>query len=208
MALTIEKIHAAADQIAAQGERPTLNRVRAALGGGSFSTISEAMQEWREQQSEEHALAEVQVPEAVAERVQQLQAAAWQAAMEEAERRLVAEREALHEAQEQAAGEVAEAREAVQTLETEAEELGQALTTLQNQLTDAEVLAIRETIDRDYQVEGDLRRETSMNIKRLMDLGCYRGLRHRRSLPVRGQRTHTNARTRKGPAKAIAGKKK
>jgi small subunit ribosomal protein S13 len=77
-----------------------------------------------------------------------------------------------------------------------------------NQLTDAEVLAIREAIDRDYQVEGDLRREVSMNIKRLMDLGCDRGLRHRRSLPVRGQRTHTNARTRKGPAKAIAGKKK
>lgn len=77
-----------------------------------------------------------------------------------------------------------------------------------HQLTDAEVLAIRETIDRDYQVEGDLRREVSMNIKRLMDLGSYRGLRHRRSLPVRGQRTHTNARTRKGPAKAIAGKKK
>ena len=77
-----------------------------------------------------------------------------------------------------------------------------------NELTDAEVLQIRETIDRDYQVEGDLRRDVSMNIKRLMDLGCYRGLRHRRSLPVRGQRTHTNARTRKGPAKAIAGKKK
>lgn len=77
-----------------------------------------------------------------------------------------------------------------------------------SELTDAEVLAIRETIDRDLRVEGDLRREVSMNIKRLMDLGCYRGLRHRRSLPVRGQRTHTNARTRKGPAKAIAGKKK
>ncbi|MEX6507690.1 30S ribosomal protein S13 [Jiella sp. M17.18] len=77
-----------------------------------------------------------------------------------------------------------------------------------NDLTDAEVLQIRELIDRDYQVEGDLRRETAMNIKRLMDLGCYRGLRHRRGLPVRGQRTHTNARTRKGPAKAIAGKKK
>ncbi|TJV12933.1 MAG: 30S ribosomal protein S13 [Mesorhizobium sp.] len=77
-----------------------------------------------------------------------------------------------------------------------------------NQLTDAEVLQIRETIDRDYQVEGDLRREVSMNIRRLMDLGRYRGLRHRRSLPVRGQRTHTNARTRKGPAKSIAGKKK
>ncbi len=70
------------------------------------------------------------------------------------------------------------------------------------QLTDAEVLQIRETIDRDYMVEGDLRREVAMNIKRLMDLGCYRGLRHRRGLPVRGQRTHTNARTRKGPAKA------
>ena len=77
-----------------------------------------------------------------------------------------------------------------------------------NELSDTEVIQIRETIDRDYQVEGDLRRETAMNIKRLMDLGCYRGLRHRRSLPVRGQRTHTNARTRKGPAKAIAGKKK
>jgi small subunit ribosomal protein S13 len=76
------------------------------------------------------------------------------------------------------------------------------------QLTDAEVLQIREAIDRDYQVEGDLRREVSMNIKRLMDLGAYRGLRHRRNLPVRGQRTHTNARTRKGPAKPIAGKKK
>ena len=67
---------------------------------------------------------------------------------------------------------------------------------------------IREMIDRDYVVEGDLRREVQLNIKRLMDLGCYRGLRHRRGLPVRGQRTHTNARTRKGPAKAIAGKKK
>ena len=77
-----------------------------------------------------------------------------------------------------------------------------------HQLTDDEVVRIREVIDADYQVEGDLRRETSMNIKRLMDLGCYRGLRHRRGLPVRGQRTHTNARTRKGPAKAIAGKKK
>ncbi len=77
-----------------------------------------------------------------------------------------------------------------------------------SQLTDQEVLSLREMIDRDYMVEGDLRREVAMNIKRLMDLGCYRGLRHRRGLPVRGQRTHTNARTRKGPAKAIAGKKK
>jgi len=75
-------------------------------------------------------------------------------------------------------------------------------------LTEAELSGIRESIDNDYQVEGDLRREVAMNVKRLMDLGCYRGLRHRRGLPVRGQRTHTNARTRKGPAKAITGKKK
>jgi small subunit ribosomal protein S13 len=75
-------------------------------------------------------------------------------------------------------------------------------------LTESEVIQIREIIDRDFLVEGDLRRDVAMNIKRLMDLGCYRGLRHRKSLPVRGQRTHTNARTRKGPAKAIAGKKK
>lgn len=77
-----------------------------------------------------------------------------------------------------------------------------------NELNDSEVLAIREHIDANFTVEGDLRREVQMNVKRLMDLGCYRGLRHRRGLPVRGQRTHTNARTRKGPAKAIAGKKK
>ncbi len=77
-----------------------------------------------------------------------------------------------------------------------------------NQLSDAEVIQVREIIDRDFLVEGDLRRDVAMNIKRLMDLGCYRGLRHRRGLPVRGQRTHTNARTRKGPAKAIAGRKK
>jgi len=77
-----------------------------------------------------------------------------------------------------------------------------------HELTDDEVVRIRELIDAEYQVEGDLRRETSMNTKRLMDLGCYRGLRHRRGLPVRGQRTHTNARTRKGPAKSIAGKKR
>ena len=76
-----------------------------------------------------------------------------------------------------------------------------------HELTDDEVLRIRELIDRDYKVEGDLRREVAMNIKRLMDLGCYRGLRHRKGLPVRGQRTHTNARTRKGPARPIAGKK-
>tara|TARA_Y100000815_G_scaffold175810_1_gene160053 strand:- start:146 stop:514 length:369 start_codon:yes stop_codon:yes gene_type:complete len=88
------------------------------------------------------------------------------------------------------------------------EKVGIPLERRVSELSDAEILQIRETIDRDYQVEGDLRREMSMNVKRLMDLGCYRGLRHRRGLPVRGQRTHTNARTRKGPAKAIAGKKK
>ena len=77
-----------------------------------------------------------------------------------------------------------------------------------NELTDDEVVRIREAIDREYVVEGDLRREVAMNVKRLMDLGCYRGLRHRKGLPVRGQRTHTNARTRKGPARPIAGKKR
>ncbi len=85
---------------------------------------------------------------------------------------------------------------------------GLDLTRRVNELTDAEVIQVREIIDSDYAVEGDLRREASMNIKRLVDLGCYRGIRHRRRLPVRGQRTHTNARTRKGPAKPIAGRKK
>ncbi|CAN5387934.1 30S ribosomal protein S13 [soil metagenome] len=86
--------------------------------------------------------------------------------------------------------------------------LGIADTARVQDLTDQEVLQIRETIDADHMVEGDLRRQVSMNIKRLMDLACYRGLRHRKGLPVRGQRTHTNARTRKGKAKPIAGKKK
>jgi small subunit ribosomal protein S13 len=88
------------------------------------------------------------------------------------------------------------------------DEVGIATDRRVQDLTDAEVLRIRENIDANHTVEGDLRRETAVNIKRLMDLGCYRGLRHRRGLPVRGQRTHTNARTRKGPAKPIAGKKK
>jgi len=94
------------------------------------------------------------------------------------------------------------------TAEKICESVGIERTRRVNELSDAEVLAIREHIDANLTVEGDLRRETSTNIKRLMDLGCYRGLRHRRNLPVRGQRTHTNARTRKGPAKPIAGKKK
>jgi small subunit ribosomal protein S13 len=88
------------------------------------------------------------------------------------------------------------------------ERVGIAANRRVNQLTEDEVVRIRETIDRDYTVEGDLRREVAMNIKRLMDLGCYKGLRHRKGLPVHGQRTHTNARTRKGPSKPIAGKKK
>ncbi|SMQ58299.1 SSU ribosomal protein S13P [Altererythrobacter xiamenensis] len=89
-----------------------------------------------------------------------------------------------------------------------ADKLGIDHTRRVQDLTDEEVLRIRETIDSDYSVEGDLRRNTAMNIKRLMDLRSYRGLRHRNQLPVRGQRTHTNARTRKGKAKPIAGKKK
>ncbi len=88
------------------------------------------------------------------------------------------------------------------------EKVGVSLDRRVNELSDAEVIQIREVIDHDYVVEGDLRREVAMNIKRLMDMGCYRGLRHRRGLPVRGQRTHTNARTRKGRARPIAGKKK
>jgi len=88
------------------------------------------------------------------------------------------------------------------------EKVGITPETRVNQLSEDEVIRIREAIDRDYMVEGDLRRDISMNIKRLMDLGCYRGLRHRKGLPVNGQRTHTNARTRKGPARPIAGRKK
>ena len=87
-------------------------------------------------------------------------------------------------------------------------EAGVELSTRSDDLTESEVAKLREIIDRDFEVEGDLRRETAMNIKRLMDLGCYRGLRHRRGLPVRGQKTKTNARTRKGPRKTVAGKKK
>jgi small subunit ribosomal protein S13 len=85
---------------------------------------------------------------------------------------------------------------------------GVDLSTRTDNLTEAEVAKIREYIDKNIKVEGDLRRDISMNIKRLMDLGCYRGLRHRKGLPVRGQRTKTNARTRKGPARTVAGRKK
>ncbi len=85
---------------------------------------------------------------------------------------------------------------------------GVDFSTRSDDLTESEVAQIRKVLDADYKVEGDLRREISMNIKRMMDLGTYRGLRHRRGLPVRGQKTKTNARTRKGPRKTVAGKKK
>ena len=88
------------------------------------------------------------------------------------------------------------------------EKAGVPLETRTDQLGEGETVKLREIIERDYKVEGDLRRDVQQNIKTLMDIGCYRGLRHRRGLPVRGQRTHTNARTRKGPAKTVAGKKK
>jgi len=85
---------------------------------------------------------------------------------------------------------------------------GVDLSTRSDQLSEEQVTSIRKVIDESFKVEGDLRREVSMNIKRLMDMGCYRGLRHRKSLPVRGQRTHTNARTRKGPSRIIGRRKK
>jgi chromosome segregation ATPase len=141
MALDIPTVHAAADRIAEHGEKPTLARVRRELGGGSFTTISEAMQLWREKQTDEHALAEVVVPDALDERIEQLKAAMWQTAIAEAERRLSAEREALHEAQEAAAAQVTEAQEAVTTLEFEAEERDRELNQLRNQLLDAEAVA-------------------------------------------------------------------
>ncbi|RUR32738.1 DNA-binding protein [Vreelandella andesensis] len=141
MALTHEQVHSTADQIAAQGEKPTLASIRKALGGGSFTTISEAMQSWRQQQQKEHALAEIRVPEAVTERLQQLQAAAWRTAMEEAERRLSAERAALNESQASAQAAVHEAQEAVNTLETEAEQKDTDVRRLQTQVETAEAVA-------------------------------------------------------------------
>jgi chromosome segregation ATPase len=152
MAIDIPTIHAAADRIAESGEKPTLARVRRELGGGSFTTISEAMQSWRAQQSEEHALGEVVVPDTLNERIEQLKAAMWQTAIAEAERRLSAEREALHEAQEQATAQVVEAQEAVTTLEFEAEERDRELNQLRNQLLDAEAVA-KEAISAKQQAE-------------------------------------------------------
>lgn len=143
MALTLEQIHAAADTLAAQGQRPTLAAVRAALGGGSFTTIGEALKTWRQAQTEEHALADVQVPDAVAERTQALQAAIWQAAVAEAEARVQAEREALKATMEAATGEVAEAKEAVTTLEAEAAQAQAEIERLRAELASAEARARR-----------------------------------------------------------------
>ena len=125
-------IHAIADRLAEAGQRPTLAAVRKELGGGSFTTISEAMKSWRETQQEEHALGEVQVPDNVSERLSQLQATLWQAAVGEAERRLATERDALAQAKEEAAAAISEAQEAVETLETEAQEHESQIEQLQN----------------------------------------------------------------------------
>ena len=125
-------IHVIADRLAEAGQRPTLAAVRKELGGGSFTTISEAMKSWRETQQEEHALGEVQVPENVSERLNQLQATLWQAAVGEAERRLATERDALAQTKEEAAAAISEAQEAVETLETEVQEHESQIEQLQN----------------------------------------------------------------------------
>ena len=130
MPLTAEQIHTAADTLVEAGERPTLAAVRRAVGGGSFTTISEAMQVWHAQNTEAHVLAGVEVPDAVSDRLAQLQGALWQAALTEAEARLAAEREALREAEAESTAAVSEAREAVQTLEAEAEERERAIEAL------------------------------------------------------------------------------
>lgn len=138
MALETPQIHAAADRLAAEGKRPTLALVRKALGGGSFTTISEAMQTWRQQQTAEHELTTVEIPTAVEDRLQQLKAALWQAALAEAETRLAAEREALAAAREEAQAAVVEANDAVATLEAEAAEREAELAALREQLATAQ----------------------------------------------------------------------
>jgi chromosome segregation ATPase len=143
MALTPEQIHAAADKIAEAGEKPTLAAVRKALGGGSFTTISEALKDWREAQTEEHELAAVEVPEAVSDRVQALQAQIWQLSMAEAEKRLQSEREALKTAQEKANADVIEAREAVTTLENEAQDAATTIKELEARLAESEAAKIQ-----------------------------------------------------------------
>lgn len=135
---TITDIHAIADRLAKAGQRPTLAAVRKELGGGSFTTISEAMKSWHEAQQEEHALGEVQVPETISERLGQLQAALWQAAVNEAERRLAAERDDLAQARDAADAAVAEAQEAVETLEAEAQAREHHIEQLQTRCTELE----------------------------------------------------------------------
>ena len=125
--ITEEKIIETAEQLKAAGKNPTQVAVRAALGGGSFATIGPVLKAWKDAQKEDHALAEIQVPEAITERLEQLQGAVWQVAVDEAERRLIAEREALKVAQESAAAEVAEQQESVAALEAEAEKTGEAM---------------------------------------------------------------------------------
>jgi len=135
---TLTDIHAIADRLAEAGKRPTLAAVRKELGGGSFTTIREAMKSWHEAQQEEHALGEVQVPETISERLGQLQAALWQAAVGEAERRLAAEREDLAQAKEAAAAAVTEAQEAVETLEAEAQAREHQIEQLQTRCSELE----------------------------------------------------------------------
>ena len=144
MALSEQQIHEAADEIAASGERPTLAAVRAKLGGGSFTTIGEALKTWREAQTEDHALAQVELPEPVQERLEAATAALWQAAVAEAERRLLAERQALTEAQAEAECAVTEAKEAVTTLEAEAADYQQEIERLKAALAEAEATAQQE----------------------------------------------------------------
>jgi chromosome segregation ATPase len=134
MAITTETIHQAADRIAERGEKPTQAKVRTELGGGSFTTISEAMKLWNDKRTEEHELAEVQVPAVITERLDQLQGAIWNAAINEAERRLSTEREALKVAREQSESELAEAHEAVELLETEMDELKKQYTASNEEL--------------------------------------------------------------------------
>jgi len=139
---TLTEIHAIADRLTQAGQRPTLAAVRKELGGGSFTTISEAMKSWHDAQQEEHALAEVQVPEAISERMGQLQAALWQAALGEAERRLATEREDLAQAREAARAQVSEAQEALDTLEAEAQAREQQIEQLHARCTELEAQSV------------------------------------------------------------------
>ncbi len=160
---TKEQIIEAAEALVAQGIRPTQAAVRTAVGGGSFTTISEALKAWKAAKTEEHALVEVQVPTSVIEKVQSLQVAVWQSAVAEAEKKLEAEREALHKAQEEAAVEVAEAREAVQTLEAEAEQTQAEIARLRDQVKDAEarIAAITADLMREREQAAELRGQLS-----------------------------------------------